>query len=60
MSGPKFIKSATYSDQLDDDLYCVINRSLVHREHYGTELIKLKNAHDRINEHVIWLSPMLN
>ena len=51
MSGPKFISSTTYSEVLDEDVYCTINRSLIAWKDYGRELRLLRSMHDA-NEHL--------
>ena len=53
------LKSTTYSTELDDYVYCVIDRTLVRYANHGNELRILRESHDRINQ-VKWLSLMLN
>ena len=51
MSKPKFIWSSEYSEVINDEVYCIINRSLVAWADYPIELHVLHKIH-RVNEHL--------
>ena len=53
------LKSTTYSTELDDFVYCVIDRTLVRYANHGDELRELRRRHDQVNQ-VEWLGLMLN